>query len=84
MADFYEYGQHFPSKDVVQKRVRLSGETALVLDRESGKMEAWIDGSLIARGENHLKVQNAIHDYRDARNQHGITYAKSKFPDLGR
>lgn len=81
MGDFYEYGQHFPPRDVIHARVRSSEETALVLDRESGVLEAWIDGRLIAQSESQIAVSNAIHDYRDCRNEHGIAAARRAFPD---
>ena len=82
MSDFYEYGQHFPPRDVIHARVRSTEETALVFDREAGLLEAWIDGRMIARGENQIRVTNAIHDYRDCRNQHGLAEARRRFPDL--
>ena len=82
MGDFYEYGQHFPPRDVIHARVRSTGETALVLDRESGLLEAWIDGRLIAQSESQIEVSNAIHDYRDIRIANGIAVARREFPDL--
>lgn len=83
MTEFYECGEHFPPCEEIHARLQLSGETAAVFDRIDHVLEAWIDGRLIARGSNQIRVTNAIHDYRECRSQHGITEAQRRFPDLG-
>lgn len=70
------------TRQVIHVRVRTSGETAIVLDRESGLLEAWIDGRLIAQSESQIEVSNAIHDYREVRSADGIAAARRAFPDL--
>lgn len=82
MADFKEYGQHYPDRETVHDDLRSSGESALVFDREHGVYEAWVDGRMIARGSNQIHVGNAFHQYDDARLHLGDVSAQSAFPDL--
>lgn len=82
MGEFYDCGQHYPPCTDRRLYLSLSGETAVMIDRETHLFESWIDGRCISRGGNQTTVTNAIHKYRDIRSRYGIDQAQFNFPDI--